>query len=80
MDVFLGKQDGDAGCFVVDRGCIRLARVVHSGDTQGDDFSVLISVSSKEDVANKFMLQSVTFWSKILDTYSQNNVTVLIKK
>ena len=32
LEVFLGKEDGDLGRFVVYGDCIRLAGVIHAGD------------------------------------------------
>ena len=33
LNVSLGKEDGDAGSFVVDGAGVRLAGVIHAGDT-----------------------------------------------
>ena len=42
LDVFLSKEDCDAGRFVVDGGGVRLAGVIHSGDAKSNNWLAYI--------------------------------------
>ena len=42
LDVFLSKEDCDAGSFVVDGGGVRLAGVIHAGDAKSNNWLAYI--------------------------------------
>jgi len=61
LDVFLCKEDGDFGRFVIDGGRVRLARMIHAGDTQGDGY-IVSHVESMKGIGKEFTGQrSVQF-------------------
>ena len=73
LNVFDGKEDGDTGSFVVDGVRIRLARVIHSGDSHSDGFRspTLSMLAPFQSIFDEFLLQSVAFWSEISDSCIQ---------
>ena len=68
MDVSLRKKNGDMGHFVVDGVSIRMARVIHTGETKGDgQFEIGIIVSHKE-ILKEFVLQRQSVWTEVLES------------